>query len=262
MLSRAGLCPTVSHSHQLLIHRSAFFHHSSARRDAGNYYETLGLQYNASAAEVKKKFYSLSKAHHPDHNPNDPEASVRFIKISEAYAVLGSPQKRQKYDRDIQHASGQPSSRRGSHSFTSGPAGGRPASGLSKRRTQFRGPPPSFYRNGGYGSQWTKQQAHPGASSSATAASGRNSGQHASSAGTHGGWDNDVPHFDREGHFRTQEQQDERRRRRMAEGEIPMQGGGSILINFIFVGGIVSLAIFIPTLFERKSTRKGQGFVD
>ncbi|KAI9701599.1 MAG: hypothetical protein M1836_001655 [Candelina mexicana] len=258
MLSRAGLFPIVSHSHQLLISRSAFFHHSSARRDAGNYYETLGLQYNASPAEVK----NLSKAHHPDHNPNDPEASVRFIKISEAYAVLGSPQKRQKYDRDIQHASGQTSNRRGSHSFTSSPAGGRPASGLSRRRTQFRGPPPSFYRNGGYGSQRVKQQAHPGASSSATAASGSDSGQHASSAGTHGGWDNDVPHFDREGHFRTQEQQDKRRRRRMAEGEIPTEGGGSILINFIFVGGIVSLAIFIPTLFERKYTRKGQGSVD
>ncbi len=205
-----------------------------------------------------RQFYSLSKTHHPDHNPNDPEASVRFVKISEAYAVLGSPQKRQKYDRDIQHASDQTSSRRGSHSSTSGPAGGRPASGLSRRRAQFRGPPPSFYRSGGYGSQEGRRQAHPGASSSASATSGSDPSRQSGFPETQAGWDNDVPHFDRDGHFRTQAQQDERRRRRMAEGVMPTEGGGSMLINFIFVSGIVSLAIFIPTLFERKTPRKGQ----
>ncbi|KAI9710213.1 MAG: hypothetical protein M1812_007485 [Candelaria pacifica] len=206
-----------------------------------------------------RQFYTLSKAHHPDHNPNDPEASVRFVKISEAYAVLGSPQKRQQYDRDIEDASGRTSSRPTSHSSTSRPAGGRTASGLSRRRTQFRGPPPSFYRSGGYGPQGGRRQAHPGASSSASAASGSDTERHAGSAEAQAAWDNDVPHFDREGHFRTQEQQDERRRRRMSEGTTISEGGGSVLINFLFVGGIVSLAIFIPTLFERKATRKGQG---
>ncbi|KAI9814999.1 MAG: hypothetical protein M1827_002842 [Pycnora praestabilis] len=242
------------------IARSAFFHASSTPQvDSSSHYKTLGLQSTASAAEIKKQFYFLSKTHHPDHNPNDPEASARFVNISEAYAVLGNIQKRERYDHDFERASGPSAGRRGSHSSTSGPAGARPASGLSRRRTQYRGPPPSFYRSGGWGTQGNKRQAEADSAASASRASGERSderpGEGFGIGGAQATWD-DVPHFDREGHLRTQEQQDQRRRRRMTEELIPTGGGGSVLINFIFVGSIISLAIFLPTLFERKMTRK------
>lgn len=71
-------------------------------------------------------------------------------------------------------------------------------------------------------------------------------------SGAQAGGSNNVPHFDRQGHFRTQEQQDLRRKRRMEEQTTyDYAGSGSMLINFILVGTAVSLACFMPTLFER-----------
>lgn len=68
-----------------------------------------------------------------------------------------------------------------------------------------------------------------------------------------------MPHFDRDGHFRTQEQHERRRRRRRmaaADGAVSFEGRGSMLLNFLFVGGIISLAIAVPTLFGRMVVRK------
>ncbi|KIM95153.1 hypothetical protein OIDMADRAFT_86724, partial [Oidiodendron maius Zn] len=105
--------------------------HSSAvqQQDGSNHYETLQVSPNASHSEVKKSFYKLSKTHHPDRNPNDPGASQRFVQISEAYAILSNPSKRQAYDRanphlhpSIHHPHSPP--HHGSYS-SSGPAGGR-----------------------------------------------------------------------------------------------------------------------------------------
>ena len=57
------------------------------------------------------------------------------------------------------------------------------------------------------------------------------------------GFSNDVPHFDQEGHLRTQEQQERRRRRRMRDGALDDYGdGGSLVVRFLLIGGIVSLA--------------------
>lgn len=56
------------------------------------------------------------------------------------------------------------------------------------------------------------------------------------------GFSNDVPHFDQEGHLRTHEQQERRRRRRMREGDGDYGGGGSLVVRFLLIGGIVSLA--------------------
>ena len=185
--------------------------------------------------------------------------------ISEAYAVLGNAQKRERYDRDNQRVSAASSAglRRGSHASSTTPFGSRPPSGLSRRRTQFRGPPPSFYRSGGWGSQGEKRQAQAEAAGSANA--GVHMGGGFGSVGAQTGWSNDVPHFDRQGHFRTQEQQDLRRQRRMEEQTAyDYTGSGSMLINFILVGTVVSLACFIPTLFERserKRVQEGKGDV-
>ncbi|KAH6840721.1 hypothetical protein B0I37DRAFT_448916 [Chaetomium sp. MPI-CAGE-AT-0009] len=130
---------------------------------SANHYETLNVHPTASPAEIKKSFYHLSKRHHPDHNPTDPHAPTRFMRISEAYAVLSHADKRARYDRHHghnhphgnQHHHPQP----GASYHSTGPAGGRPASGLSRRRGTYQGPPPSFYRTGGWGAHGAKRRA-------------------------------------------------------------------------------------------------------
>jgi molecular chaperone DnaJ len=66
-----------------------------AQRD---YYQTLGVAETASTDEIKKAFRRLAKQHHPDRNPNNPQAAERFKEINEAHDVLSDSAKRKKYD--------------------------------------------------------------------------------------------------------------------------------------------------------------------
>jgi curved DNA-binding protein len=65
---------------------------------ADDYYKTLGVNKNATDAEIKKAYRKLAMKYHPDHAKGDKAAEERFKKISEAYAVLSDKQKRQEYD--------------------------------------------------------------------------------------------------------------------------------------------------------------------
>ncbi|MEO8760139.1 MAG: molecular chaperone DnaJ [Bacteroidia bacterium] len=66
-----------------------------AKRD---YYEILGISKGASDDEIKKAYRKLAIKHHPDKNPNDKTAEDKFKEAAEAYEVLGSPEKRQRYN--------------------------------------------------------------------------------------------------------------------------------------------------------------------
>jgi len=62
-------------------------------------YELLGVHHQATTAEVKAAFRKRAAEHHPDRNPGDPEAQVRFRELNEAYQILSDPQKRAAFDR-------------------------------------------------------------------------------------------------------------------------------------------------------------------
>ncbi len=66
-----------------------------AKRD---YYEVLGVNRNASQADLKKAYRRTAMKHHPDRNPGDKQAEAKFKEASEAFEVLSDEQKRARYN--------------------------------------------------------------------------------------------------------------------------------------------------------------------
>jgi molecular chaperone DnaJ len=63
-----------------------------------DYYATLGVSKDATAAEIKKAYRRLARENHPDAKPDDSRAEARFKEIGEAYAVVGDAETRKEYD--------------------------------------------------------------------------------------------------------------------------------------------------------------------
>ncbi|WP_423146257.1 molecular chaperone DnaJ [Rubrolithibacter danxiaensis] len=63
-----------------------------------DYYDILGVSRNAAADEIKKAYRKLAIKYHPDKNPGDKEAEEKFKEAAEAYEILSSQEKRQRYD--------------------------------------------------------------------------------------------------------------------------------------------------------------------
>ncbi|WPQ61589.1 J domain-containing protein [Chitinophaga sancti] len=63
-----------------------------------DYYKVLGLEKTASADDIKKAYRKLARKLHPDMNPNDKDANLKFQQLNEANEVLSDPEKRKKYD--------------------------------------------------------------------------------------------------------------------------------------------------------------------
>jgi molecular chaperone DnaJ len=76
-----------------------------AKRD---YYETLGVNRDASDDEIKKAYRKLAMKFHPDRNPDNPKAEEQFKEAKEAYEILSDKQKRGAYDQ-FGHAGVDPS---------------------------------------------------------------------------------------------------------------------------------------------------------
>ena len=63
------------------------------------YYETLEVAKGADGSLLKSAYRKLAMKFHPDKNPGDHTAEIKFKEISEAYDVLKDDQKRAAYDR-------------------------------------------------------------------------------------------------------------------------------------------------------------------
>ena len=63
-----------------------------------DYYETLGVSKSASKDEIKSAYRKLAMKYHPDRNPGDKNAEMKFKEASEAYQILSDPQKKSSYD--------------------------------------------------------------------------------------------------------------------------------------------------------------------
>ena len=63
-----------------------------------DYYDVLGVSKNADVKEIKKAYRKLAIKYHPDKNPGDKAAEENFKEAAEAYDVLSSTEKKQRFD--------------------------------------------------------------------------------------------------------------------------------------------------------------------
>ncbi len=66
-----------------------------AKRD---YYQVLGVSKNSSPEDIKRAYRRMAMKYHPDKNPDDKKAEVKFKECAEAYEVLSDADKRRQYD--------------------------------------------------------------------------------------------------------------------------------------------------------------------
>lgn len=99
-----------------------------------DYYQILGIDSNATQAQIKTAFYKLSLVYHPDKS-TAVDAAIKFHDISEAYKILGNYKTRKQYDRGLINP----------QSYEAEPKWGN-----SYQPTNYK-----FYKN------WTKQKMQP-----------------------------------------------------------------------------------------------------
>jgi molecular chaperone DnaJ len=61
-------------------------------------YELIGVPRDAGLDDIKRAFRRLARRYHPDINPGDPAAAVRFKLVADAYDILADPERRRQYD--------------------------------------------------------------------------------------------------------------------------------------------------------------------
>lgn len=97
---------------------------------AEDFYKTLGVNRDASQADIEKAYRTLARKLHPDLNPDDKTAKKKFQAVQAAFDVLGDQKKRELYDRygssfeDVARAGGHPGARPGRRAGPGGPSFG------------------------------------------------------------------------------------------------------------------------------------------
>ncbi|CAG9762251.1 unnamed protein product [Ceutorhynchus assimilis] len=124
-----------------LFHKSSFL---------SSHYDTLKVKTDCTSKEIRESFIKLSKKNHPDVNKN-PNAHKEFLKIQEAYNVLGKPNSRAMYD--LGRSRPRYSHRRGTYyaysrtapRYTSGSAWDDPSFYANRDKSQFKERPADSY---------------------------------------------------------------------------------------------------------------------
>lgn len=124
-----------------------------------DYYEVLGVAKDANEQEIKKAYHKLAKKHHPDLNPGDTDAEIKFKEANEAYEVLSDKEKRARYDQfghagvDPSYAAGGPGAGGFGGGFSGGGFGGMDFGDIFE--TFFGG----GFGGGGFGTRQTNPNA-------------------------------------------------------------------------------------------------------
>jgi DnaJ-class molecular chaperone len=84
-------------------------------------YKVLNVPRDASAKDIKAAYRKLAKKLHPDANPGNDAVEQKFKEVSQANAILGTPEKRKRFDQGEIDANGQETPWRGG--FGGGHAG-------------------------------------------------------------------------------------------------------------------------------------------
>jgi molecular chaperone DnaJ len=61
-------------------------------------YELIGVPRGAGLDDIKRAYRRLARRYHPDINPGDRAAAVRFRLVADAYEILADPERRRQYD--------------------------------------------------------------------------------------------------------------------------------------------------------------------
>lgn len=68
---------------------------------ATNHYATLGLDQRCTDTQIRTAYRLLAKQLHPDVNGNSPTAVAQTQALNAAYEILGDPDRRREYDREL-----------------------------------------------------------------------------------------------------------------------------------------------------------------
>ncbi|MEX0675559.1 MAG: DnaJ C-terminal domain-containing protein [Pirellulales bacterium] len=142
---------------------------------AEDYYKTLEVGRDASAADIQKAYRKLARKYHPDLNPDDKTAKTKFQEVQRAFDVLNDASKRELYDRygsSFESAGGGGGPRGGWSTWGASPGGGEEVDFSQLFGERFGGGDPTgtfadifsqFRRAGGRSRRAGGQQAVRGA---------------------------------------------------------------------------------------------------
>jgi curved DNA-binding protein CbpA len=245
-----------------------------AHQHEPTHYELLGVDPSIAPTDLKKRFYTLSREHHPDLHPTDPTAVQRFQRISESYSILSNAEKRAKYDREvlprlhsIRNDANSSAQRSGTY------AGSRAPTGLSKRRSAFKGPPPSYFRHGNNSTFEAEQARRQRDASQSSSSSNPNPEDHEYNASHYPGAfhpESSAPiDFDARPVYKTQTAEDARRNARraaaMAEAQMAAEERSDfaarfVMVSCVLVGGL-TISGLLTNMFRKEHGGRAGGMV-